>query len=327
MTLDQLRYALELQKHRNFSRAAEACRIAQPSLSVQISKLEEELGVVLFDRARTGVETTEYGAEILQQARVILDEAERMGQIVLDLKGEISGRFRLGVIPTLAPSVIPLFLAHFGERYPKVELSIVEETTERLVQRIDEGSLDGALLSTPPRCPESLIEKVLFYEPFVIFASIGHPILANKKMSPSMISNSEILLLNETHCLRDQVLQLCRSKSDSTGTKESSRKFKIESGSLQTLIEVLRKDEGYTLLPALSEKFLTTGERAKNIREFDKPTPVRKISLVFHKAHLKRSIIEALKTSIVESLPDTVHKPASGQTLKVLAPQSEHFEV
>ena len=298
MTLDQLRYALEVQKYKNFSRAAEASSITQPSLSVQISKLEDELGVPLFVRSRSGVEATEYGEQLLKQARLVLEEAGRMGQLASDLKGEVQGTFRLGIIPTLATSLLPLILRGFGERYPRVNLEIVEEPTERLVKAIDEGALDGAILSTPAKCPEEILEKVLFYEPFVVFASTGHPLLQGKQVNASQIDPREILLLDETHCMRDQVLQLCKAK-----TTAISRRFRIQSGSLHTLIELIRREKGYTLLPSLALRFLTSVEQSKNVRTFGRPAPARKISLVFHKSRLKRSIIEALHDEILAQTP------------------------
>ena len=322
MTLDQLRYALELQRTKSFSKAAESSHITQPSLSVQIQKLEDELGLVLFDRARTGVETTEYGEEILKQARVILDESARLQQLAQDLKGEVRGSFRLGVIATLAPSLLPLFISKFGKDYPGVELSIIEDRTEGLVHMIDAGKIDGAILSTPSRCPESLVEKVLFYEPFVVFAGKNHPILENKRITTSQISADEILLLDDTHCLRDQVLQLCKLRQSS-----SDHKLRIQSASLQTLIELIRNGAGYTLLPSLSAQLLDANERNKNTRALEKPVPSRKVSLVFHKARLKRSIVEALKETIIASLPDSVFLTSSGQNLRILSPGSEHFEL
>lgn len=321
MTLDQLRYALEVQKHKNFSRAAEACYITQPSLSVQIAKLEDELGLTLFDRTRNSVEVTEYGVAVLKQARLILDEASRISQIVSDLKGEVQGQFRLGIIPTLAPSLLPLFLGEFGRHYPKVQLSIREEPTERLIHDIHDGELDAAILSTPAKSPESILEKVLFYEPFVVFASTGHPILERKSVKAEDISSNEILLLDETHCLRDQVLQLCRSKQ-----MNADQKLRIQSGSLQTLIEVIRRETGYTLLPALSVHCLSNSEKTKNIRHFQKPVPSRKISLVFHRAHLKRSIIEAMKVQILKVLPEDIFTTQS-QNLKIVSPHADHFEI
>lgn len=322
MTLDQLRYALELQKTRHFSKAAENCFITQPSLSIQIAKLEEELGVQLFIRTRAGVEITEHGEELLKQARITVDEAAKLPQMAQDLKGEIRGNFRLGIIPTLAPSLLPLFTAEFGKKYPHVHLFVTEERTERLVADIDQGRLDGAILSTPPKCPPSLVEKVLFYEPFVLFASGGHSILEKKKISLDQISSDEILLLDETHCLRDQALQLCKSKQ-----RSENQKLRIQSASLQTLIEFIRHDKGYTLLPILSAELLTSSEKHKNIRPLEKPLPSRKVSLVFHQARLKRSVIEALKETIVSSLPDQVFLTSTKSDLRVMSPSLDHFDI
>lgn len=323
MTLDQLRYAVEVQRTKSFSRAAEACHITQPSLSVQIAKLEEELGVTLFDRARSGVEATDYGKEILKQARLVLDEASRIGEIAHDLKGEVQGEFRLGAIPTLAPTVLPKFLKKFGSAFPRASISVIEEPTERLVHDIDSGLLDGALLSTPARSPDSLVEKVLFYEPFVVFASSGHPILEKNVVSAEALTADEVLLLDDTHCLRDQVLQICRSKQ----RPSSERRLRIRSGGLQTLIEYIRENSGFTLLPSLATDFLTSRERTHNVRPLAKPLPSRKVSLVFHHARLKRSLIEAIKTSVLEAVGDRVIPVGSKSDVRVLSPGPEHFEL
>ena len=322
MTLDQLHSALELEKTLNFSKAAENCHISQPSLSVQIAKLEQELGSALFVRTRSGVEVSEFGASLLQQARRVVQEAERMDELAKEWKGEVQGTLRLGVIPTLAPTLLPSFLAEFGRTYPKVQLSVVEERTEHLVRDIDSGALDAAILSTPPRCPASLMESVLFYEPFVLFLSRKHPLLERKRVTTQNISSEEILLLDETHCLRDQVLQLCKSKE-----RSGNSKLKIQAASLQTLVEFIRHNEGYTLLPALSTALLSKGEATHNIRSFEKPLPSRKVSLVFHHARLKRSAIEALKQTILGHLPEGAIPAGAHPGLRVLTPDPEHFEI
>lgn len=322
MTLDQLRYALEVQRTKSFSRAAEACHITQPSLSVQVAKLEDELGVKLFDRARSGVEVTEDGKELLRQARVVLDESARLGRLAAELKGEVHGEFRLGAIPTLAPTLLPKFLKHFGRQYPKAGLAVSEEPTARLIHDIDHGILDGAILSTPSKTPESLVEKVLFYEPFVVFASTGHPLLQRKILTAENLSADEVLLLDDTHCLRDQALQLCRSKR-----KGGDSRLRIKSGGLFTLIEYLRENGGFTLLPALAADFLTPHERANNVRPLAKPLPARKVSLVFHRVRAKRALIEAVKASVLATVGDRVIPAGAKADIRVLSPSPEHFEV
>lgn len=323
MTLDQLKYALELRKALHFSNAARNCHISQPSLSLQIAKLEEELDLQLFVRTRTGVEITQAGEVLLRQARLILDESERLVQMSQELKGRIQGPFRLGIIPTLAPTLLPHFAGEFQKGHPDVELMILEERTERLVRDIENGDLDAALMSTPLKAPEMLLEKTLGYEPFVLLFSQGHPLLQKKKISVDQISADEILLLDETHCLRDQVLQLCKKQNSQVG----SRHLRLQSASLQTLIEFIRSSEGYTLLPALAMSFLTPSEKTQVIRHFERPLPTRKISLVFNRSRLKRAVIEALFETLQSHLPAAILPVKARQDIRVLSPDLDHFEI
>lgn len=322
MTLDQLRYAVEVMKTKQFSRAAENCFISQPSLSVQIANLEAELGYKLFVRSRQGIEVTEAGHELLSQAQSVLDQANQLKVMAAEMKGEIKGHLRLGIIPSAGSSLLPLFLKHFMEAYPDVELSVTEEPTQQLVQHIDAGTLDCAILSTPQRCPASLVEKPLFYEPFMVFASKNHPVLDHRHASVSELSSTEILLLDEAHCLRDQVLQLCKSKA-----AQDKRRLRIESASLQTLIDVIRKWEGYTLLPALATGMLTANEINKNLRSFEKPCPARKISLVYHHVRNKKQLANALANCIADVLPDDVFAPSKKTGVRVLSPAPEYFSL
>jgi len=322
MTLDQLKYALEVMRTKQISKAAENCHISQPSLSIQVSNLEEELGYKLFVRHRHGVELTEAGLELLKQAQIILDQAENLKTMALELKGEIKGQLKLGIIPSLGASLLPYFLKPFVEEHTQVELSITEEPTQQLIQHIDSGKIDCAILSTPLKCPPTLIEKVLFYEPFLVFASKNHHILSHKNVSISELSNREILLLDEAHCMRDQVLQLCKSKSD-----QDHRKLKLESSSLQTLIEVIRKLDGYTLLPALATNLLTTSELDKNTRHFAKPYPSRKISLVYHQTRNKKMMAHALAQTIYKNIPSEVIHSQKKSDVRILSPSQEFFEI
>lgn len=319
MTHDQLKYALALQAHKNFSRAAESCFISQPSLSVQVAKLEDELGIKLFDRGRSAVRVTSDGEALLRQIRVVVDEANRISDIAESLKGEVQGSFQLGIIPTLASTLLPIFLSAFGKQNPKVNLSIAEEPTGNLIKRIDEGSLDAAILSTPAKCPDNLVEKVLFYEPFLVFASNKHPILENKKVTPKQIDSSEVLLLDDAHCFRDQVLQICRARQEVNG-----HKLRIKSGSLYTLIEIIRLEKTYTLLPLLSTRFLTTAEQNHNLRSFESPVPSRKISLVFRQTKLKHSIIDAIASGILQAIPKQIK--LTEEQVKIISPGVSHFK-
>ena len=196
-----------------------------------------------------------------------------------------------------------------------------EEPTDSLVRRIEEGSIDGALLSTPSHCPGQLVEKPLFFEPFFLFAGSGHPLLAAAEVTPAQISAEEILLLDDAHCLRDQVLGLCRARG--AGAKAA---IQLKSGSLHTLVELIRLEGGYTLLPYLSLGLLNARERTANVRPFvaSGPTPSRKVSLVYHSARLKRSLIDAIAEQVESGLP--AHLPRRSAGLKVLPPRRGHFQ-
>jgi len=322
MTLDQLKYAIEVMRTKQFSKAAENCHISQPSLSVQVSNLEAELGYKLFVRSRQGVEITEAGRELLTQAQTVVDQANQLKEMAREMKGEVKGHLKLGVIPSISSSLLPLFLKRFVTRYPDVELTITEEPTQQLVHHIDTGTLDCAILSTPAKCPPNLVEKLLFYEPFVVFASKDHAILDRKHVSVTELSSKEVLLLDEAHCLRDQVLQLCKSRSS-----QDKQKLQIQSASLQTLIEIIRNWEGYTLLPSLATNLLTTHEVNRNIRHFEKPYPARKISLVYHQVRNKKHLANALANSIAEVLPDVVFAPSKKTGVRVLSPAPEYFSL
>jgi len=322
MTLDQLKYAIEVMRTKQISKAAENCNISQPSLSVQIANLENELGYKLFVRHKHGVEITTAGIELLKQAQLILDQAENLKNMALDLKGEIKGQLRIGIIPSLGSSLLPYFLKPLLADYPKLEISLTEETTNQLIEQIDSGKIDCAILSTPAKCPPLLIEKVLFYEPFWVFASRNHSILNHKNVSITEISHQEILLLDEAHCMRDQVLQLCKGKE-----KDRSKNLKIESSSLQTLVEVIRNIEGYTLLPALALDNLTTSEIEKNARQFAKPYPARKISLVYHKTRNKKTVVNALAGVILKSIPKSVYQVQNKHEVRVLSASQDFFEI
>jgi LysR family hydrogen peroxide-inducible transcriptional activator len=321
MTLDQLHYANELRKAGNFSRAAAACGISQPSLSVRISALEKELGVALFVRARGGVKLTPEGDELMKEAQGVLDAVARLERHAHDLSEKVHGSFCLGIIPTLGPSLLPLFLKHFARAHPEAKIEIREESTAQLIAGIAAGQVDAAILSTPPRCPEGFMEKVLFYEPLLLFASRGHETLeSRKRVFPSELSVERMILLEDPHCLRDQTLQLCRKRPAS----EESPRVALKSGSLQTVVEMIRREPGATLLPSLSLRFLTAAEKISGVRDFADPVPARKVSLIYHKSRPKRALLESLQACIDEAVPRDLPRRSAG--LRVLAPEGHRFE-
>lgn len=300
MTITQLEYILAVEKHNHFGKAAKACNVTQPTLSMQLQKAEEELGVVLFDRSKNPIRTTEEGEKIIQQARLVIREYKKIFAIIDASKDEVRGDFRLGVIPTLAPYLIPLFAGEFVKKYPMVNLTIEEFKTEQIIELLNKDEIDAGLLVTPLE-GETFIERVLFHEPFSVFASDNHPLLKKSKVKDKDLDTSDVWLLNEGHCFRQQVLNLCKISRDNS----LHDNLKFESGNLETLKNMVLNSEGYTLLPQLAVLNLSDDDK-KHVREFQNPIPTREVSLVHNRIFLKEKIITALEECIVENLPESL---------------------
>ncbi|MFN7729152.1 MAG: LysR substrate-binding domain-containing protein [Bdellovibrio sp.] len=320
MTLSQLRYVVSVARHLSFGRAAQECGIAQPSLSVQIKNLEEEIGTPLFDRNQKGVRLTELGEQILKQAHVILSEVDRLGEIATDHQKVVHGTLRLGIIPTIAPYLTPYFISALIKQYPELEVKVFEQTTAELVRDLGDGRLDAAILSTPEKVSYDLIERVLYYEPFVLFAHAKHHFLESVQVKTSRLQEESPLLLDETHCLRDQVEGICHTK------KLSPSQVQLEQGTLQTLLTLVDQQPAYTLLPILAAEALTPEQRKKQVRALVGPVPNRKVSLVFNKSYVKRSLVEALERVILEHLPDVVENRLKSK-MNVLNPSQKRFKI
>jgi LysR family hydrogen peroxide-inducible transcriptional activator len=291
MTITQLYYVLAVAEHQNFTKAAETCFVTQPTLSMQIQKLEDQLNVKIFDRTKKPIQLTEIGKKIVTQAKKIVNEAGRIKDIVDQQKGFVGGEFRLGIIPTIMPTLLPMFLKTFIKRYPKVKLKIEELTTEELIQRIKDGHLDAAIATTPLE-NESINERPLFYEPFVGYVPKGHRLKDKKKIAVSDLEIDDMLLLEDGHCFRDGVINLCK-----TFKQHDEDKFQLESGSIEMLVKLSNEGLGMTLLPYLHTLDLKETEKS-NLRYFNDPSPAREVSIIYHKSKLKMQIIEALHNVI-----------------------------
>ena len=208
MTITQFQYVLAVAKYKNFTTAAEHSFVTQPTLSMQIQKLEEELGVIIFDRSKKPLQITEVGERIVKQAQVIVNESERMNDIVAQEKGFIGGEFRVGIIPTVSPTLLPMFLTNFIKKYPKVCLKIEEQTTENILKKIADGSYDAGILATPLHNP-NIIEKPLYYEPFVAYIPVNHRLQNAKTIYSEDLDINDILMLEDGHCFKDSVLNIC----------------------------------------------------------------------------------------------------------------------
>lgn len=296
MTLVQLEYIVSLDTYRNFVLAAEKCFVTQPTLSMQIQKLEEQLGVKIFDRSKQPVIPTETGIEIIEQARTILKESGKLKELIAERKGEISGELKLGIIPTIAPYLLPHVISNFLKKYPAVQLMIWEYTTEQIIQQLKSGLLDCGILSTPLD-DRSLNEKPIFYEGFVVFISKANQLLKKKLVTAADVNPEEVWLLNEGHCMRNQVLNICHRKKAGQG-----KHFEYNTGSIETLKRMVDLNNGLTILPELSLADLT-GEQLERIRYFKSPEPTREISIVTHRNFLKRNLISTLEREIIDIIP------------------------
>lgn len=300
-TLTQLEYLIAVDREKNFSLASKNCFVSQPSLSIQIKKLEEELGVIVFDRSKQPIVATQEGKVVIEQAKVILKEHKKLHALAQMQSHEPQGEFKLAVIPTLASFVIPLFVSSFSKNYPKVHLIINEYKTEDIIKLLAQDDIDAGLLVTPLG-DERIIERHLFFEPFYCYVGPNHPLSSKKIISEDDLDGKNLWLLSEGHCFRDQVLKIC-SLDKKKGILPN---IEFESGNLETLKKMVRNASGYTLLPELAVEELEEEEKKLFIRKFKKPVPTREVSLVYGRSFLKEAIIEALEKSILSGLPKKI---------------------
>jgi LysR family transcriptional regulator, hydrogen peroxide-inducible genes activator len=291
MTITQLQYVLAVAEHKNFTLAAEKCFVTQPTLSMQIQKIEEELNILIFDRSKKPIQLTDIGRKIVEQAKNIVNEAGKIKDIVEYQKGFIGGEFKLGIIPTVMPTLLPMFLNNFIKKYPKIKLIIEELNTDEIITRLKNGHLDAAIAATPLE-DDKIKEIVLYYEPFVAYIPDNYSISHKNEIEISDLNLDDILLLQDGHCFRDGILNLCKNQDVS-----SRNSFQLESGSFETLVKLADEGLGTTLLPYLHTLDLKEKDKLK-LRHFKEPKPAREVSLIYPKSELKIHIIDALKNSI-----------------------------
>lgn len=300
-TLTQMQYIIAVEKFRHFGEAAEACHVSQPSLSQQIQKVEEEIGVVIFDRLKKPVLPTEKGKRFIEQAKVVLKENQKLMDLSQKEGTEVSGDFRLAIIPTLAPYLLPLFVDSFSTGFPKVNLKVDELKTETILQQLKEDMLDGAILAGP--IGDSRIkETVLFYESFSLYVSKEHPLSDRKRISEDDLDGSDMWLLQDGHCLRNQVVKICSLKNESGVYKN----VRFEGGNLETLRYLVRKTRGYTLIPQLFVDTLSESEKRDFVREFFNPAPSREVLLISRRDHWKTDILKGIEEAIRKNLPKNI---------------------
>jgi LysR family hydrogen peroxide-inducible transcriptional activator len=308
MTIQQLEYLIAVDKHRHFGHAAESCFVTQPTLSAQLGKLEKELGVILFDRSKMPVIPTEIGVQIIAQAKKVVSESRGILELVAQLKGDISGTLKMGIIPTLAPYLLHRFIRKFLDKYPNVKLEVHEMVTEEVVKKLKNDELDLGIIVTP--LDESgIVEKPMFYEKFYAYFSKGHQLLRETEITAQQLKSDELWILQQGHCFRDQVISFCDQRM------AGHKNFHYESGSLEGLRNMVNRYEGVTLLPELATVDLSDEEKSR-LRPFKGTAPIREVSIILNRNFLKQKLVELLYKEITDAIPQEMTSKAHGKVVR-----------
>jgi len=309
MTITQLKYTLAVAEYGNFTTASEKCFVTQPTLSMQVQKLEEELGVTIFNRSTKPLQVTDVGEKVLFQARKIVEESSRMNDVISEEKGIIGGTLKVGIIPTVSSTLLPLFLNIFIKKHKNVELKIEEYNTDTLSKKLEDNTIDCAIAATPLN-NSKIIEKPIYYEPFVAYVPEHHFLSGNKSLELDDLSNSDLLILKDGHCFRNQVLNLC-------SIDDINKQYELKSGSFETLINLSNNGPWMTIIPYLHSNNLSSNN-IQNIIPFVDPTPAREISMIYSKSQLKLPVINAL----MDTISSVIRGQIKYNDIKIMSPAS-----
>ncbi|MCH2197879.1 MAG: LysR substrate-binding domain-containing protein [Flavobacteriales bacterium] len=300
MTLQQLQYVVALDNHRHFVQAAQSCSVAQPTLTLQVKKLEGQMNIQLFDRSKQPIKPTPMGKLFISKARHILREIDKLKELVNKERDRIDGEYSIGVIPTLSPYLLPLFIGDFVKSHPNTKLSVHELQSAEIIDRLQKGILDIGILATPLEEP-NLREIPVFYEPFLLFANAEHSVLEHSgSISPEDLDENELWLLGQGHCFRNQTVNICQVNQNT-----DERNLMMEGGSIETLKKILQQVDGYTLIPQLS---FNEQMDAPFVKRFKHPEPAREISIVVHRSFTREQLLTELRKSILANTPDNFEK-------------------
>jgi LysR family transcriptional regulator, hydrogen peroxide-inducible genes activator len=293
MNLQQLEYVVALHKHKHFSKAADACHVTQATLSAMVKKLEDEIGMVLFDRSSAPVMTTDRGLEVVNEATQLLAHAQRIKSLGKDEAGKVAGELKLGIIPTIAGSLLGRVIPSLLDIYPELKIHIQEITTANIVNKLKNNELDVGIVSTPLEI-NHLEEEVLYYEKLMVY---GHSAsVIEKYKSPKELMYEKIWLLEEGNCLTDQIINVCELSK-----RKINDNLNFYPSSFDSLLSIVDSFQGLTLIPELYVLDLPP-ERKRLIRDFQDPYPVREISLVYFRPYVKQHLVKVLAQQIKERL-------------------------
>ena len=307
MTLTELRYIVAVARERHFGRAAETCFVSQPTLSVAVKKLEDELGLTLFERGPGEVSVTPGGAKIVEQAQRVLEEASRIREIAAAGKDPLAGPLRLGAIYTIGPYLLPKLIPILRRTAPAMQLLIQENFTHRLAEELKSGEVDVILVALPFEAP-GVLTRAVYDEPFMVAVPKGHPWENRKRVTSEELTSESLLLLGEGHCFRDQVLEICHTVR---ARERSPLARTLEGGSLETIRQMVAGGVGVTVLPATST---ATGGGASDlirILPFARPAPTRRVGLAWRRSFPRPEAIEAMRKAILACNLPQVEKLAS----------------
>jgi LysR family hydrogen peroxide-inducible transcriptional activator len=297
MTLQQLKYIIAIDNYKSFSEAAIHCFVNQSTITIQVKKLEEEIGFQLFDRSKTPLKVTENGKKIVDKARMILREVNQMKAMVNKEKESVEGKYRIGIIPTLSPYIVPDFSGGFSKNNPNTVLEIEELESNDIISQLKNGKIDIGILATPLG-DKDIREIRMYNEPFVFYGHPSHPLLEKKGVTPSNLEGlSNLWLLKEGHCVKNQVLNICEHPNE-------NRSIQFESGSIETLKRMVKKYGGYTLIPEMS----IDETDKESIAFFKSPQPTREVSLAVHKDFAKENLLINIRKEILKIIPKAFTK-------------------
>jgi len=309
MCIRDRNYTLAVAEYGNFTTASEKCFVTQPTLSMQVQKLEEELGVTIFNRSTKPLQVTEVGEKVLIQARKIVEESSRMNDVISEEKGIIGGTLKVGIIPTVSSTLLPLFLNIFIKKHKNVDLKIEEYNTDTISKKLEDNTIDCAIAATPLN-NSKIIERPLYYEPFVAYVPEHHFLSGNKSLELDDLSNSDLLILEDGHCFRNQVLNLC-------SLDDLNKQYELKSGSFETLINLSNNGPWMTIIPYLHSNNLSSNN-IQNIIPFEDPAPAREISMIYSKSQLKLPVINAL----MDTISSVIRGQIKYNDIKIMSPAS-----
>ena len=310
ITLTQLEYIVAIDEYRHFATAAEKCFVTQPTLSMQIKKLEDELGVIIFDRSRQPVVPTDLGAKLIEQARMTLSATQRIKEIIQEEQQEVEGTLKIGIIPTLAPYLLPVFIGPYIRKYPSVTVEVAELVSEEIIRRLKRDILDVGLFVTPYH-DEKIVERPVFYEEMLVYAHPDCELLKKKEVGHEDIVTSDIWMLGNGHCFRNQVVNLC----EMSASQHKNLPFEFESNSLETLMRIVDVEGGFTLIPELALQYMSP-EKKKQVRSIANTKPLREVSVIYSRHFTKQRLITLLCDEIKSVVPAHMLKRDRGMIVE-----------